>query len=197
MAWHIVGTYYAPCSCKVGCPCVLGEQEGDQVWCSGGQWVDIDNGDVDGVDVSGARLAWVADWPKGFLGGEGVGRIYFDSSVSAQQRDALEPLFKGQRGGVYEVVGQLVTRWLPTLEAPIDIEQDDEGTRITVGEFGVAIAKPLRGAGGEVTRLLHGAAAFRDDIGLANGKGTSWRDPDMRQWESLGHAEITEFDWSA
>ncbi|MEX3958630.1 hypothetical protein B0G57_10847 [Trinickia symbiotica] len=197
MAWHIVGTYYAPCSCKVGCPCVLGELEGDQVWCSGGQWVDIGSGDVDGVDVSGAKLAWVADWPKGFLGGEGVGRIYFDSSVSAEQRAALEPLFKGERGGVYEVVGQLVKEWLPTVDAPIDIQSSADETRITVGKIGVAIAKPLRGATGEITRLLHGAAAFRDDIGLANGKGSSWRDPDMRQWESLGHAEITEFDWSA
>jgi len=31
----------------------------------------------------------------------------------------------------------------------------------------------------------------------ANGKGSYWRDPDMRQWESLGHAEITEFDRGA
>ena len=112
-------------------------------------------------------------------------------------RATLEPLFKGQRGGVYEVVGQLVKQWLPTQEAPIDIQSGPDETRITVGKIGVAVAKPLRGATGELTRLLHGAAAFRDNIGLANGKGTSWRDPDMRQWDSMGHAEITEFDWSA
>lgn len=196
MAWHIKGTYYAPCSCKVGCPCILGEMEGDQGWCSGGQWVEIDSGEIDGVVVSGTRLAWVADWPKGFLGGQGTGRVYFDPSVLPEQRNALEALFKGQRGGVYEVVGQLVTQWLPTQEVPIDIKTTADETRITMGDIGTAIAKPLRGANGEITRLLHGAAAFRDNIGLANGRGTYWRDPEMRQWESLGHAEITEFDWS-
>jgi len=127
MAWHIVGTYYAPCSCKVGCPCILGEMEGDQVWCSGGQWVHIGSGDVDGVDVGGAKLAWVADWPKGFLGGEGVGRIYFDPSVSAAQRATLEPLFKGQRGGVYEVVTREVEVECLPADIPTEFKMDVSG----------------------------------------------------------------------
>ncbi len=29
MAWRITGTYYAPCSCNVGCPCILGEMQGN------------------------------------------------------------------------------------------------------------------------------------------------------------------------
>src|SRR5260370_37101106 len=108
MAWHIVGTYYAPKMQGRLSLHLRRNREGDQIWCSGGQWIKIDRGDIDGVDVTGTKLAWVADWPKGFLGGEGVGRVYFDPAVSASQRTALEALSKVQRGRLYEVVGQLV-----------------------------------------------------------------------------------------
>ena len=46
MAWNIVGTYWAPCSCRVGCPCALGEKDADRGWCSGAVIMDIRNGRV-------------------------------------------------------------------------------------------------------------------------------------------------------
>jgi hypothetical protein len=60
----------------------------------------------------------------------------------------------------------------------------------------MVVVKPLRGPQGDVTRLLHGAAAFRDDLILANGTGTYFRAPELREWESGGHGELVEFDWS-
>jgi hypothetical protein len=196
MAWHITGTDYGPCSCKVGCPCILGEMEADQGWCSAVRLYDIRSGDVDGTDVSGARVALVADWPGGFLAGNGTGRLYFDPSVPPERRAALEAVVQGRRGGVFEAVGALIPTFLPSQEAPITIQAGAEETRATVGEIAEVVVKPLRGPGG-VTRLLHGAATFRDDLVLANGRGTRAHDPDLRAWESLGHGEIIEFDWSA
>ncbi|MBV9453252.1 MAG: DUF1326 domain-containing protein [Rubrobacter sp.] len=43
---------------------------------------DIQSGEIDGVDVSGTKVALVADWPSGFLAGNGTGRLYFDPSGS-------------------------------------------------------------------------------------------------------------------
>jgi hypothetical protein len=54
MAWHITGTDLGPCSCDVGCPCILGEMEGDRGWCSAVRLYDIHSGDVDGIDVVGS-----------------------------------------------------------------------------------------------------------------------------------------------
>ncbi len=198
MAWRLTGTYYAPCSCNVGCPCTLGEMEGDRGWCSGSLVFDIQGGNVDGTNVGGAKAAFVGDWPSGFLAGNGTGRIYFDSGVSQEQRSALESVFSGQQGGVFEILSSLIVDVLPTKEAPINIQTDEEGTtRIRVGDFGAFVVQPLRGPEGDFTRLLHGAAAFRDDIILAKGTGSRWQDPEMRQWESGGHAEQADFDWSA
>ena len=94
MAWHITGTDLGPCSCDLGCPCILGAMEGDRGWCSAVRLYDIRSVDIDGVDVSGTRVALVADWPSGFLDGSGTGRLCFDPSVSQEQRDALESLIK-------------------------------------------------------------------------------------------------------
>lgn len=197
MAWKIAGTYYGPCSCKVSCPCELGEMEGDNGWCSGTLVFDIQRGTVDGTDVSGAKVVLAADWPSGFLGGNGTGRLYIDPSVSQQQRAALEPVLGGKSGGVFEVIGTLVPNILPIKEARITIQAGQEETHITVGDVGELVIKPLRGATGEYTRLLHGSATFRDDVILARGTGSRWHDPDLRQWESGGHAEQADFEWSA
>jgi hypothetical protein len=171
--------------------------EGDRGWCSAVRLYNIQSGDIDGLDVSGAKVALVADWPSGFLAGNGTGKLYFDPGVSQEQRDALESLIKGERGGVFEVIGSLVPNFLPSQEAPINIEVGEEETRATVGDIGEVVVKPLRGPQGDVTRLLHGAATFRDDLILADGSGTRFHDPELRDWESGGHGEQVDFDWSA
>src|SRR5437868_11477370 len=103
MAWNIKGSYYGPCSCRVSCPCALGEMEADQGWCSGALAFDIKNGSVNGLDVSGTTVVMEGDWPGGFLGGNGTGRVYFDPSVSQEKRAALGMLFTGELGGVFEI----------------------------------------------------------------------------------------------
>ena len=37
----------------------------------------------------------------------------------------------------------------------------------------------------------------RENIILGRGNGSSWRDPELRQWESSGHAEREDFEFSA
>jgi hypothetical protein len=197
MAWRISGNYYGPCSCNVGCPCALGELEADRGWCSGVLAFDIKSGNVDGLDVGGTKTVFVADWPSGFLAGNGKGVLYFDPGCSAQQRSALEQVLSGKKGGLFEMVASLVTESLPSKQAAIRIQNGGDETRITVGDVGEIVVKPLKGSNGQLTRLLNAAAGFREDIVLAKGTGTRWHDPDMRQWESGGHAEQADFDWSA
>src|SRR5438270_8360335 len=119
MPWQITGRYMAPCSCDIGCPCLLGALDGDRGWCSGVLGLNIVAGNVDDVDVGGVSVVLVADWPRGFLSGDGTGRVYFDPSVSNDQVAALEPVLGGQKGGVFEAIGALVPAMLPTKRAAI------------------------------------------------------------------------------
>ena len=145
MAWRMTGTYYAPCSCKVGCPCELGETEGDRGWCSGSLAFAIDKGNVDGEDIGGSRVVLVGDWPSGFLGGNGTGRLYFDPSIAQKKRAALEKVFQGQMGGVWEPVATLMAKWMPSKEAAIQIKKDGDTTRVSVANFGELVTTPLKG----------------------------------------------------
>jgi hypothetical protein len=197
MAWQITGTLYNPCSCKIGCPCALGETEADQGWCSAVIVFAIERGNVDGLDVSGARVAMAADWPSGFLAGNGKGRLYFDTRLPAQQRAALEPVLTGKRGGIPEFLASLVPEMLPNRDAAIEVQTSAEETRITIGDYGAAVVRPLRNEQGQITRLMHGVTAIRDNVIWGKGTGTHWRDPELRQWESAGHGEQSELDWTA
>jgi hypothetical protein len=197
MAWRITGTYYMPCSCDVGCPCDFGELEGDRGWCSAALVFDIRSGEVDGTNVSDTKVALAGDWPAGFLAGNGTGRLYFDPEVSQEQRSALEAVLSGQRGGIFELFAGLIPDVLPTREAPINIQPGEDTTRIKVGDFGALVVAPLRDPEGNITTVRHAVSAIVEDTVFAKGTGSSWRDREMRQWESGGHAEQGDFDWSA
>ena len=86
---------------------------------------------------------------------------------------------------------------MPTKEVPINIQPGEEATRIKVGDVGGLGIAPLRDEEGNITTLRHAVVRFVEDTGLERGTGSSWRDPEMRQWTSGGHAEQGDFDWSA
>ena len=56
MAWNLSGQFIEACSCNVMCPCWFGVKElmvMDQGWCATTQLYQIDQGNSDGVDLSG------------------------------------------------------------------------------------------------------------------------------------------------
>lgn len=196
MAWQISGTYWVSCSCEVGCPCFWGEPEGDDGWCSGAMAIQVDRGSADGVDLAGTRVALAADWPKGFLSGGGKGRIYLDPSASPAQNEALEALVQGRRGGSLEAFSVLVPDFIASKGAAISLERGEEKTRISVGEMGDLMIAPLRNEAGSTTTVRNAPAAMTEETVLGRGTGSSWRDPDLKRWESRGHAEQGDFNWS-
>ena len=158
--------------------------------------LDVRSGQVDGTDVSGSKVALLADWPGGFLLGNGKGRVHFDPGVSQAKRSVLGPLFTGKMGGVFEAIGALI----PTIEsgpdAAIAVQSVGDDRRLTVGDFVNLTITPLKGPTGEKTRVLHGAAAFREDTLLGRSAG-SVRPQGMKSWENTrGHAEEADFDWN-
>jgi hypothetical protein len=162
--------------------------------CAAVQVIDIEAGEIEGTDVSGAKLAAVVDWPGAMMAGNGTGRFYFDVNTTIEQRAALEALVGGKLGGGFSRIPELVPKTLASELAAIRTVATAEGTSIVVGEFGQAIVKPIRRAGGEGVEL-EGPGGFRDSVMLATGHGSWWHDPDLRHWEGGGYAEQSEFDW--
>jgi hypothetical protein len=131
------------------------------------------------------------------VGGNGTVRIYVDDGADASQMQELEAIFTGRKGGPGEVLKSLVTKWLPTQKAKIAVQGGDNPT-VTVGAVGQVTAKRISDDKGRVAKLVNApvlGAIQVETLDLARGDGTRFADPDMRRWESGGHAGLSPFSW--
>jgi hypothetical protein len=102
--------------------------------------------------LGGRKVLWLIDFPKDFVSGNGTGRIYTDDAADARQRQELEAIFTGKKGGPCEVLGSLVTTWLPTQTATITIDGGDNPS-ITVGAVGHVKLNRIKDERGRATKL--------------------------------------------
>jgi hypothetical protein len=197
MAWHMTGQLIEACSCKAACPCVLGPAEPDQGWCSAALTFVIQQGESDGVDLRDRKVVWLIDLPKGFASGNGTVRVYIDDGAHARQRQELDAIFTGKKGGLGAVLGGLVTTWLPTETAAIAIDAGDNPS-ITVGAVGHVKLQRIKDEGGRATKLLNApvlGAIQVDTADLARSDGSRFADPQMRRWDAGGHGSLSPFSW--
>src|SRR5919199_4712986 len=100
MAWNLEGSYVETCSCELMCPCNLSMDHGATYdFCRVTLAFDIREGDVDGTDVSGRRVALIADTPKVMTEGNWRLGVFIDDEASDEQADKLAKVFGGQLGG--------------------------------------------------------------------------------------------------
>ena len=199
MAWKVSGQSVELCSCKMLCPCWLGpDGEPDKGWCGGAFAFDIREASSDGVDLGGSNIAFAAEWPGNFFGGNGTARLYIDEGAGADQRRELEAIFSGKKGGHLEgLFGAVITKWLPAQVTKVDIQWGDNPS-VTVGSVGQARLQPMKDPAGRPTKVQAAAAqaGFQiDSMDLASSKGSRWSDPDMRAWEG-DSGTLHRFNWS-
>jgi hypothetical protein len=197
MAWTLKGTWYESCSCKLFCPCNLGPAEPDQGWCSGLLAFDVESGSSNGVDFAGVKLALHAELPGDFFGGIDKALIYLDDATSTEQRDELEAIFQGNRGGVWEGIAGMIREFLPSKTVSVGITGGDS-PHVTVEGIADISMERVKTEDGKQTVVLNGplAGGFAvDTMELARASGRV-SDPDLRQWETLGNAAAVPFDWS-
>ena len=147
MGWQLSGRSVELCSCKMLCPCWLGpEGTPDQGWCGGTLGFDIQRGNSDGIDLDGAKVAFTAEWPGNFFGGQGTARLYIGDSANAEQRRELEAIFSGKKGGLFEGLwGAVISNWLPSETTTIEIGWGDSPF-LRVGSFRTSDADSPQGS---------------------------------------------------
>ena len=197
MAWTLKGTWYESCSCKMVCRCNFGPAEPDQGWCSALLAFSVDAGESNGVDLAGTKAVLHAELPGDFLGGIDKARIYLDQAASQQQRDELEAIFQGNRGGLWEGMRGMIQDFLPSKTAPIEITGGDN-PHVKVGDLVDVTMERMRDEAGKQAIVVNaplGASFMVDTLELANATGSA-SDPDLRSWETLGYGAAVPFDWS-
>lgn len=204
MAFTLKGEMIETCSCNMLCPCWYGVKElmiMDQGWCATTILFRIEAGSVDGVDLGGLNAAVGFFFPgPTMFDADGTGRLYVDHRISPEQEAALESIVQAKAGGPMEVPCSLLSSWLPTTRARIDVTARNGDVHATVDGFGEITSKRLvNDLGDRMTMQNTGfVLAFQyenNTAELAPSDGTIWRDPDMPEvWDNKSGA-VGQINW--
>jgi hypothetical protein len=136
MSYRMTGTYFESCNCAVACPCGTSNLvlPATNERCDVLLAFHVEDGEVDGVDVSGLTAAMFADTPGQMTdGGWRVG-LFLDEAGSEEQRAALGEVFSGQQGGPAGLFAPLVGEVLGVEVAPIEYADDGRRHRLRIGD---------------------------------------------------------------
>lgn len=196
MTWAFKGHMIENCSCNMFCPCWFAVKEYmimDQGWCALSLTFQIEQGQSDGVDLSGRTVTILGDWPGPTLfDGNGTARIFLDDGTRDEQARELSAIFQGQKGGTFEIMASLISNWLPIKKTSIDVSGDGDVITVNVGGVGHVSSKALRDDQGNGFTIRGGGfvGGFgMEEAELAPSAGTRWSDPDMpREFETKSGA---------
>ena len=171
MAWKIEGRYFENCSCDVPCPCTVSLDLGaDRDRCNAFLVFAVENGEVDGVDVSGLTVAAMVDSPKVMAEGNWRLGVLIDERASDEQAEKLGAVFGGQLGGPMEALGPLVGEQLGVERAAMEVSHENGTHRIRVGDDGEVAVQEIVSMGREDGRPARLASIFHpagDELTIA------------------------------
>jgi hypothetical protein len=143
MGFKLEGTYVENCNCDVICPCTWSglARAATHDRCKVVLVLHVDSGDIEGVDVSGLSMGFIADTPAVMSEGGWRLGLLLDEAANADQLDRLRRFMSGEFGGVPAALGPLIGEILGEVVAPIGFQ--DEGGRHTLtvgGDVDVIVA---------------------------------------------------------
>ncbi len=97
MAYKLEGSLLEVCTCRVLCPCWIGEDP-DFGICDGTLAWKIEKGTIDGVDVSGLSICLLAHIPGNILQGNWRAVVFVDERATKEQGKALLDVYTGNLG---------------------------------------------------------------------------------------------------
>ena len=200
MSWSLKGSYFETCSCDLMCPCNMSFDHGATYdYCRVTLVFNIKEGEIEGTDVGGLKVAVIADSPKVMTEGNWRLGMFVDESASDEQLEKLTAVYGGQKGGPMEPMAPLVGEMVGVERASFEVQEDGLRHSAKIGDaidfeiedivpFGVETGEPVRfsGMGHPVAPDLTIAEATRSHI---NAFGI--------QYEGKTGLSASEFSWAA
>ncbi len=197
MSWWAKGLLFENCSCQLVCP---GHMRFDQLCtherCRGYWAFRFDEGEVDGVELSGRRAVVAYDSPQRMADGGWTQILLLDESTSEQARDWLERLFAGELGGPWAVLGRFVAERLPTRCLPIEFTSEPMKKTVSIPGILDSNVESIRGrARGEPVRfenIFNQIHASSQVIAFGSAR---YDDGTIRFETKETHGLWSEFEW--
>jgi hypothetical protein len=131
--WHYKGDYLEFCSCAYGCPCNFNGFP-THGYCRAVVAYKLSEGKCGDVDLAGATFAMGVSWPKAIHEGNGTAAVFFDSSMTKEQQEALVGILTNQHGGLpHEIFAATFTNILGPFVEPIEVEINGTKSSVKVG----------------------------------------------------------------
>jgi hypothetical protein len=137
MAWSLRGTYFENCSCDMVCPCTTSglTMAADSPRCQVMLAFHVDQGEIEGTDVSGKTVLVLADTPPVMADGGWKVGVVMDGAASAEQAEKLGAVFGGQLGGPMAALAGLIEEMLGIETAPIEYVDDGRRHSVRAGDL--------------------------------------------------------------
>ena len=200
MSWNVKGSYVETCSCELMCPCNLSMDHGATYdFCRVTLVFDIREGQVDGTDVAGLKVAAIADTPKVMTEGNWRIGVFVDEEATDEQADKLVAVFSGQLGGPMAALAPLVGEIVGVERAAFEVNEDGLLHSVRIADtvdfevedivpFGVETGTPVRFAG-----MFHPVGS---DLTMAEAR-RSRIDAFGIRYEGKTGLSTSEFSWAA
>jgi hypothetical protein len=182
------------------CPCNLSFDHGATYdYCRVVLVFNIREGQVDGTDIGGLKVAAVADTPKVMTEGNWRLGVFVDERASDEQADKLVAVFSGQLGGPMAALVPLVGEMLGVKRAAIEVHDDGLRHSVRIGDevdfeiedivpFGVETGQPVRFQG-----MFHPVAS---DLTMAEAKRSKINAFGI-SYEGKTGVSHSDFSWAA
>lgn len=156
MSWSLAGSYVETCSCELMCPCNLSFDHGATYeFCRATLVFNVSEGQIEGVDIAGLKVAAIIDTPKVMTEGNWRLGVFIDAAADDEQFNKLLQVFGGQLGGPMAMLAPLVGEMLGVERAVFDVVDDGLRHSVRVGDaiyfeiedivpFGVETGRPVR-----------------------------------------------------
>jgi hypothetical protein len=151
--YKLQGSLLEACSCKVLCPCWIGEDP-DHGTCDSFNAYRLESGEIGGVDVSGLSAVAVNRIPGNVLTpGSWRQVLFIDDRADDIQFEAIRAAFQGELGGPLADLAGLVGERLGVERARIRHETREGKGVLEIGESVASEMHPYTGPDGSVTTL--------------------------------------------
>lgn len=151
--------------------------------------IDVRDGSMDGVNLSGVRLGLNGNFPDVVSNGNWKLGLTIDEGASDEQVKALTEILSGQQGGPFGEMAPLVAEFAGVERAAV--AYSDTGGSIGGMSFSY---EPLRGQDGNPTTMKNAVFGFAPEFEIGTTKG---------HLEVFGHhadasyGEAADFEWSS
>ena len=152
MGYQLEGKLLEVCTCKVLCPCWVGEDP-DFGTCQGTLAWHFEKGEVNGVDVSGTTIAVLCHIPGNILEGNWKAIVFVDEKATKEQQEALLNVYTGKLGGPVADLAQLIGEVVAVERVPVTFQVSEGKGKLKLGSSVSAELEPFLGAAGTPTTL--------------------------------------------